>query len=206
MKAYFLVPVILASGALARAQEGPVFSLGGSSLGATLEAGLRLGPAFGLRGVAGYASAGFESEYNGTPLTGTATIGGVGILADFYLGRNARVSAGAIAPDFGADLAITGDMVVNGSTINNVDITGSIDTINRFAPVLAVGYEKALGGNWGISADFGAIYTGGFYLSASDNSGQIPQADLDSELESTNTALGQITILPFVKLGVSFSF
>lgn len=206
MKTVILAVAILLTGISVQAQQGPVVSLGASSLGATFEAGYRLGPNFGLRGIAGFGSADFSSDFNGAPLAGTANIGGAGILADVYFGGGGRITAGGMIPDYSADLAIIGDITVEGTTFNNVDIVGSIDTINRFAPVVAIGYEKIFRNNWGISADLGAIYTGGFALTATDNSTQIPQVDLDSELASTNTELGQITILPFVKFSVSFAF
>ncbi len=199
-----LATLLLATSA--QAQQGPSISLGGSTLGATVEAGYRLGPNFGLRGIAGYGRAPFTTDFSGAATSGSLNIGGVGALADVYFGGGARISAGGIAPNYSADLAITGDITVNGTTFNNVDISGKIDTVNGFAPVLAIGYSKTFRNNWGISADLGAMYTGGFSLTATDNSGQVPQGDLDSELAATNADLGQITILPFVKLSVSFAF
>jgi len=194
------------SSLMAQAQEGPILSLGTSTLGATLEAGYRIGPNFGLRGIAGYGATNFNTSYSGAPMNGKATIGGYGLLADLYFGGGARMSAGGIVPNYGADLTISGDITVNGSAFTGVDITGNIDTMRRFAPVLAFGFARKFPNNWGISADLGAMYTGGFVLTARDNSAQIPQVDLDAELAATNAELGQITILPFVKLGVSFSF
>ncbi len=189
---------------LAMAQSG--LSLGASSLGATLEAQLRLGPSFGLRGIAGYGEADFQRDYNGAPLIGTARVGGIGVLADLYLGGGARLSAGAIVPKFGADFAISGAITVNGAAFNNVNITGSMDSIWQYAPVAALGYQRDFGRNWGMSADIGAIYTGGFSISASDSSGQISEQDLAAELADSNARLGHISVLPFVKLGVSFAF
>ncbi|MBL1436173.1 MAG: hypothetical protein COB08_008245 [Rhodobacteraceae bacterium] len=189
-----------------QAQQPITVSLGGSTLGATLEAGYRLGPNFGLRGIAGFGQANFESDFKGAPLIGTAHIGGVGILADVYFGGGGRITAGGIVPNYEATLAVTGDISVEGSAFSNVDIAGSISTVNRFAPIVAIGYERVFRNHWGVSADFGAMYTGGFFITATDNSTQIPQIDLDSELSTTNAELGQITILPFVKLGVSFAF
>ncbi len=206
MKTVFLILVCLLSFGPASAQQGPSVSFGASTLGATLEAGYRIGPNFGMRGIVGFGQANFSSSFNGAPLTGTAIIGGTGLLADIYFGSGARLSAGGIAPRYGADLSITGDITISGTTVNNVDISGSINTNNRFAPLVAVGYEKTFRNNWGISADLGAMYIGGFSLSATDNSGQIPQANLDSELASTTAQLGKISILPFAKISVSFAF
>jgi len=206
MKPIFLALIFMLSGLMAQAQEGPFLSLGGSTLGATLEAGYRIGPNFGLRGIVGYGAAGFSGSYSGAPMTGSATIGGYGLLADVYFGGGARISAGGMVPNYRADLAISGDITVNGTAFTGVDIAGQIASTRRIAPVLAIGYARRFPNNWGISADFGAMYTGGFVLTASDNSAQIPQVDLDAELAATNAELGQITILPFIKLGVSFSF
>ena len=206
MKPVLLALTFILPALTAQAQDGPSLSLGASTLGATLEAGYRIGPNFGLRGIAGYGVAGFSSTYSGAPLDVTATIGGYGLLADVYFGGGARISAGGMVPNYRADLAISGDITVNGNTFSGVDITGNIDSTRRIAPVLAFGYARRFPNNWGISADLGAMYTGGFALTASDNSAQIPQADLDAELAATNTELGQINILPFIKLGVSFSF
>ncbi len=206
MKTYILVLAILGMGHIAHAQQGPVFSLGASTLGATLEASYRVGPNFGIRGIAGYGRANLSADYNGAPLTATATIGGYGLLADVYFGGGARLTAGAIAPNYGANLAISGDLTLSGTTFNNVNITGTMGTLNQIAPMLSIGYEKVFVNNWGVSADIGATYTGGLTLSATDNNAQIPQADIESELATINAELGQVTILPFVKFGVSFAF
>ncbi len=206
MKTVFLIMASMLFAVAAQAQQGPVVSFGASTLGATVEAGYRMGPNFGLRGIFGLGQANLSRSFNGAPLTGTATLGGVGILADVYFGGGGRITAGGMAPNFGASLSAAGNITVQGTAFNNVNIVGTIDTVNSYAPVLAIGYEKIYRNNWGISADFGAIYTGGFSLSATDQSAQIPQADLNSELAGTNAELGQITILPFVKLSVSFAF
>ncbi len=206
MKTLFLALALLLSGFAALAQQGPTMSLGGGTLGATLEAGYRLGPNFGIRGIAGYGAADFSSSYSGAPMSGSATIGGFGLMADMYFGGGARISAGGMVPNYQADLGISGDITVNGTAFTGVNIIGSVNTANGIAPVLAIGYEQAFSNNWGISADLGAMYTGGFTLSATDRSAQIPQVDLDAELSSTNAELGNISVLPFVKLGVSFSF
>ncbi len=205
MRHVIAIFILFLAGFSAQAQQGAV-SFGVGSLGATVEAGYRLGPNFGLRGIAGFAQADKRSQYNGAPLTGRATIGGVGVLTDLYFGGGGRITAGGILQNYGADLAITGNMTVNGVAFTNIDVVGRLDAVNRLAPVVAIGYEKAFGSHWGVSADLGAMYTGGFTLTAVDNSTQIPQADLDTELAATNADLGQITLLPFVKLSVSFAF
>ena len=196
----------LLTGGPARAQEGPVVSFGASTLGATLEMGYRVSPDFGLRGIAGFGNMDFATTFSGAPVQGNANIGGYGVLGDIYLGGGVRLSAGAVAPGYGAEMSITGDITIDGNTVNNVDIAASLSSTNQFAPMLAIGYEKTYRNNWGISADIGAMYTGGFSLSATDNSAQITQADLDAELADTNAELGQIIILPYIKLGVSFQF
>ncbi len=118
----------------------------------------------------------------------------------------ADIYSGGVALRYGAGLSATGDITINGNTVNNVDISGSVTPNNRFAPIVAIDYEKTFRNNWGISADLGAMYTGGFSLTATDNSGQIPQANLDSELAGTIARLGEIAILPFAKISVGFAF
>ena len=206
MKITLGVLASLFCGSAAIAQQAPAVSFGASTLGATLEAGYRIGPNFGLRGIAGLGRAQFDSDFNGAPVSGTANIGGIGLLGDVYFGGGGRLTAGGLAPNYNADLSITGDITVEGSTFNNVNIRGRITSEMQFAPVLAIGYEKSFGQHWGISADLGAMYMGGFALSATDTTAQIPQVDLDSELASTNAELGQISVLPFAKISVSFAF
>ena len=191
---------------MATAQSGPVVSLGVGTLGATLEAGYRLGPNFGLRGIAGYAGTDVRGDFNGAPLSGHATIGGFGLLADIYFGRGARLTTGAIAPNYRADLNASGDITINGTAFTDVDIAASLDSQNSLAPLITLGYDKTYASNWGISADIGAMYYGGFAVSASDISNQVSQADINAELAGINAELGQITVLPYVKLSVSFQF
>lgn len=167
MKTVFTILAIWLSALPLQAQQRSTVSFSDSTLGATPEAGYRLGPNFG----------------------------GVG-----------RISAGSIAANYGADLLIFGDIVVEGTTFNGVGIVGTIDTINRIAPVFAIGFEKVFGNNWGVSADLGAMDAGGLPLATADNSVHIPRDLLASELADTTADLGQFKILPFVKLSVSFSF
>ena len=195
MKTVFLTLAIVFFVVAAQAQQQTAIRLEGRLLGPSLENSYRIGPNFGLRGIS-------ESSHNfdNAPLLGTTNIG---LLAVIYVGDVRRVTAGGFVPSFGTDLGTVADIAVEAVTFSNVNGTGTID---RISPVVAIGYEKIFGNNWGVSAGFGATYTGELSLVAPKRSAQVPPANLESKLSIPNAELGQIAILPFVNLSVSFAF
>lgn len=89
MKTVFLILAIVFSALTAQAQQQTALSFRGIPLGASPEKSYRLGPNFGLRGIAG-----FRSNANSAPLPEATSIG---ILADIYFGDSGRVTAGVIS-------------------------------------------------------------------------------------------------------------
>ncbi|MEE9454426.1 MAG: hypothetical protein V3V13_08605 [Paracoccaceae bacterium] len=117
-----------------------------------------------------------------------------------------RVSAGAIVPLYAVDFSINGPVTYEGTAYAGVDIDGKISAQNSIAPMLSIGYETKIASNWGVSIDAGAIFTGGFVAKATSNNAVIPTTDFDDALADINSELGKYGIMPYLKLGISYSF
>ena len=76
------------------------------------------------------------------------------------------------------------------------------------APVLAIGYARTLGNNWGIVAEIGARFTSLELTTTGQDSITNPteRAQFDADLAQANSDLSDIKILPFITLGVSYKF
>ena len=203
MKAVFIFLAVVLSARPLPAQQTSAIILGASTVSATAEAGYRFGPNFGLRGTALFGSAKLKSKINDVPLASASYFDGIGILADIYFSDRGRFTTGSFAPNHGADVSIMDGITIEGASSNNMEIVRHIGSNDQIPPIMVIGYEKIFRNNWGVSADLGAMYMGGFSIGAINSSAQL---DKVSELEDTNTALGQINILPFANLGVSFAF
>ena len=100
----------------------------------------------------------------------SASTGGVGVLGDYYpTGGGLRVSGGLFKSNIGSSGRATGTVDVGSGTYAGVDLRTEVETERSIAPMVAVGYDGQIGAGWGLSADLGAIYTGGFKTSITDS-------------------------------------
>lgn len=201
------VPV---GGATAEAPGAFSLGLGLGTLGPTIEGSYRITDAFGLRVPAGFLSTAYDERVDDIDFDVDLDIGGIGLLGDYRPAGGVpgldglRLSAGGILGAYALDARGRGDGEVGDNDYEDVDLRLGIDPRNRLMPVVAVGYDGALTRRWRLSADLGAIFAGGFDLDLRDASGQVSEADLETEIGEIEDDLP--ALLPYVTLSVAFRF
>lgn len=196
----------ISPGMVAAADPGETgIGLGISTLGATVEATYRISDSLGLRVPAGYLSGSYSDTDDGIDYDLDLTVGGVGLLVDYYPGLGGlRLSGGAFFSAISGDGSARGDGTIGDTDYTGVDLDVDADAKNSVMPALAVGYDAGIGARWTISADLGALYTGGFDVDVRDRSGQVAQSDIDAEIRDLESDAPDF--YPYVKLTVAFRF
>ncbi len=185
------------------------FSIGAGvgTMGAVIEPSLRTGPRSGVRIPIGLGSLSGSRTIDGIEYDVDTPLGGVGLIADYYPAANGfRISGGLFKSSFEIDGRATGMVEVGQNTYAGVDLRANIKPSLSVSPVIAVGYEGALGAGWRISTDVGVLYTGGLDGTASEVNGIVPQADLDAEISAINAELSSQNILPYIKFGATYNW
>lgn len=191
----------------ASAQEAGEFGLGFglSTLGPTLEGTYRVNDRFGLRVPIGFLSIDDTETDDGFTYDYDASFGGVGLLGDYYTGVGGlRLSGGAMVSRYELDGRGRGSGTVGDTDYNNVDLDFSAETRNSIMPMVSLGYDGQIGSRWTLSADLGAMYTGGFNVDLTDRSGQVSQEDINKEIDDAEDDAPDI--LPYVKFTATFRF
>lgn len=188
--ATILVVVGLAcAGGAAGADPGlPGGGRGTPARGATDEAAYRISAAFGVRVPTGYFGA--SPVGGGTTRGEDQTGGGIGLLGDYLTGHGGlRLSGGAIVGGIGD--------VGGGHAGDDPDRAGIVPT--AVVPALAVGYDAEVGQRWALSADLGALYTGGL-----DRAGLVAHAVIDADRGQHRTDAPDFH--PYLRFTVAFRF
>ena len=191
----------------ASAQEAGEFGLGLgiSTLGPTVEGSYRFNDRFGVRMPLGYLTFDDERTRDGIKYNVDASGGGLGLLGDYYTGLGGlRVSGGAFISRYELDGRGRGSGTIGDNTYSNVDMDFSAESRNSVMPAISVGYDGNIGARWTLSADLGAMYTGGFDIDLKDRSGQVSQADIDREIKDAEDDIPNV--LPYLKLTATFRF
>ncbi|MEV8465699.1 hypothetical protein AB0T83_02750 [Fluviibacterium sp. DFM31] len=202
--------ILIAAGivpASALSQEPGEFGLGFglSTLGATLEGTYRVSDRFGLRVPLGYLSVDDTETDDGIKYDYDSQLGGIGLLGDYYTGIGGlRITGGAMLSGYDVDGTGRGSGTLGDNTYNNVNLRYSADTKNAVMPMISLGYDGQVSPRWTLSADLGAMYTGGFDVSLTDKSGQVSQADLNKEIKDAEDDAP--SVLPYVKFTATFRF
>ena len=202
-----LLTILTACGAQhSRDATQPVtIGVGAGTMGLVVEPAIKTGHRTALRIPIGFGSANTSTSVDGIDYDVSASVGGVGVLADYYPSAGSfRVSGGLFKTNLEATGRATGTVEVGANTYAGVDVTTTGKPKNAVAPVISVGFDGHLGSGWGISSDLGVMYVGGFSATASDATGLVSQADLDAEMTAVNDELGDISVLPFVKFGATY--
>lgn len=191
----------------ASAQEAGEFGLGFglSTLGPTLEGTYRVNDRFGLRVPVGFLSIDDTETDDGFRYDYDASFGGVGLLGDYYTGLGGlRLSGGAMLSRYELDGRGRGSGTVGDTEYSNVLLDFDAETRNSVMPMVSVGYDGQIGSRWTLSADLGAMYTGGFDINLTDTTGQVSQEDLNKEIRDAEDDAPDI--LPYVKFTATFRF
>lgn len=179
--------------------------VGLSSVGAVIEPTYRISSKTGVRMPLAFGSANTDQTIDGINYDVSGRIGGVGLLADYFpAGSALRFSGGLFKSNMSVDGRATGNVDVGANTYVGVDLTSNVEASNSIAPMVSVGYDGQVGNGWGVSADVGAIFVGGFEGTVTDATGTVSAADLNAEMDAINDELGDISAVPYLKLGATY--
>jgi hypothetical protein len=184
--------------------------VGVGTLGLMAEPSVRLSPFFGARAPFGAASISRTEDVEGNDVKGTLRLGGVALVGDVYpLRGGLRISGGVLASNFRLSGSATGDYSLEGN-----DYTGTFsaraEARKRLNPMISLGYDSGNAeSRWSISGDLGVVYTNGLSgeLNATTDA-PVPtfDDDLAAARDSFRRDLGDVKILPYAKLAVTFRF
>ncbi len=174
-----------------------------------------LGGEWGVRGeYAGGISVSKSITEEGNTFSGKIRASRVGAFADWFpTDSNFRLVGGVTVNDIKTAL--------NASSTGNVDINGKTTSLSgqRFnvtvkypetTPYLGIGWGHRAGGEKGLGffADLG-VSVGRFKATVDTTlvgKGNITQADVDKEVKDLRDAVGKMSVLPSVAVGVSYRF
>ena len=170
-----------------------------------MEGTYRISETLGVRVPAGFLSADLGDTDGDIDYDADVELGGIGLLGDYLTGMGGlRLSAGAIWSRYAIDGRGRGDGTVGATDYTGVDLRVKGRTRNDLLPIASVGYDGRIGPRLTLSADVGAMYTGGYDIRLSDASGQVSQEDIDAEIDDIGDDLPDV--LPYVKFTVAFRF
>lgn len=183
--------------------QGFSLNVGVSTFGATVEPVYRINESFGVRVPVGLMSFDYDEESDGETYSGSFDGRGFALMGDYYpFDGNFHLSAGLARPGYAVEA--TGQNIdVDGT---NSDLFVNIEEDQSISPIVALGYEGALAGRVGLSVSAGAIFGGGFNVSATASNPVITQPQIDNELQDIRDDLDGIDILPYLKIAVGIQF
>lgn len=211
MRRTLLILAALTGGCLAgqgAAQDVGEFDLGlgVSSLGLTGELRYRATPKLRYTAmISGAPNYRRKEEAGDIIYDAIAEIRGLSLLADYQLGNsNFHLIGGAFLSGTNVQGQASGNLLI-GDTVYNTSIEADLRFANRVSPILALGYEQALGDRWSLNISGGYIYTNGIEAGISVIGGNpVDPSDLIEEADQIESEIGDG--YPFITLGVTFRF
>jgi len=179
--------------------------VGVSSLGLVVEPSRRIGSQTAVRLPIAFGSAQTTADIDGINYDVDGSVGGVGLMGDYYPGAGAfRVSGGLFKQNLELNGRATGNVQVGSNAYVGVDLRTTGKPDNAIAPMVSIGFDGEVGQGWSVSTDVGAMYVGGFSVVAVDEAGTVSTTDLDAEVAAINSELNDVSIVPFISIGASY--
>lgn len=152
------------------------------------------------------ASVSRDFKYDGNDVSGDFTTNSIALMADYALGESGfRVSGGLAIGGYALEATIS-DPVLNERPYDGT-FTATLEQANKVAPVISVGYTRKLGKRIGFMTEFGARIsdmelstTGQELLSEAD------RLDFEEDIAEINSDLGGLGFIPFITIGVTYTF
>lgn len=211
MKNTLIAGVLLASGiatgATAQSLENVTIEGGLSTLGLYIAPKVDLAGSWGARAPLYLGSFSDTFDVDGSDIDGKLTSNSVALMADYSLGNSGlRLSGGLSLGGYELEGTAT-SLTIDGNTYTG-NFSAKLKQKRDVAPVLAVGYARTFGENWGIVAEIGARITSLEVSTTGQDSITNPteRAQFDADLAQANSDLSDIKILPFLTLGISYNF
>ncbi|PJI84544.1 autotransporter-like protein [Yoonia maricola] len=202
LKTLLTATALTTIGAMAAAQDTGDFTVGTglSTFGLNLEGAYQIDPQWRARGAfMGGLSLDFDETDDGDTVEGEFNLGGLAALADYYPMQNGwRISGGLFLSN--TDLSASGQ--VNG---DEADVTAEF--ANKVAPMITTGYDWRFGSGWAMTSEVGVILTGGIDIEyEAENPADQAAIDADPDVRDAISDAADIKALPYLSLGVSYTF
>jgi hypothetical protein len=192
------------------AELGVGVRAGTQGLGA--EFGVGLTQWFGLR--AGAYALDVDDTYDSTDIEydGTLSLGGYGLLADFYpLKGGFHISAGILSNRMGADIEAvpTAPVDIGGVTYDPAQVgtlSGDLE-FDDTVPYFGVGWGNiAKGKRFGFLFDLGLVKQGSGQVSLTSSTGLVDPADLAAEAAEIEEDIEDYDFWPVISFGLAIRF
>ena len=197
----------IAASASAQSLENFSVEAGLSTLGLYIAPKADIAPQWQVRAPIYLGSLSDTFDADGSDIDGKITSNSVALMADYKIGGlGFRVSGGFSVGGYELE-GTTTELTLDGAPYTG-NFTAKVEQKSNIAPVLAVGYARDLGSNWGIVAELGARITSLEVSTTGQENITSPteRAQFDEDLAQVNSDLSDVKILPFITLGVSYKF
>jgi hypothetical protein len=200
-KTLIAATALTATGAMATAETGDVtVGAGLSTFGLTLEGAYQIDPQWRARGaLMGGFSANYDETSDGDTAEGDFNLGGLAVLADYYPMQNGwRLSGGLFISN--TELSATG-------TSAGEEAEVSAEFVNALSPMITTGYDWNFAEGWALTAELGAIFTGGIDLEVTaTGAGSQDTIDADQDVQDSINDAKDVVALPYIAFGVSYTY
>jgi hypothetical protein len=210
VKSPLILAALLATGlstsVAAQSLEALSVEAGLSTLGLYIAPKMDVAPQWQVRVPLYLGSVSDTFDVDGSDIRGKLTSNSIAVMGDYAIGNSGlRVSGGVSFGGYKLEGSAT-SLTVEGNRYNT-NFTAKLEQKNDIAPVLAVGYARDLGENWGFMAEIGARFTS-FEFSTTGQEALTPvlRNQFDADLAQVNRDLSDVKVLPFITLGVTYKF
>ncbi|MEL6598838.1 MAG: hypothetical protein AAGK98_05910 [Pseudomonadota bacterium] len=187
-------------------------AVGAGTMGAVIEPQVRFNEYFGIRAPIGFGQYDFEFSDSELTYDSSLTLGGAGVLADFFpLQGGLRLSGGVIATNEEIDVtARADDIVLDGITYGTVEIDGKVSPDQPIQPVVALGYSSNTS-IISLDVDVGLRFSGS-WTATLDNAStgvgvdQVSDETLRNEERAIEDEFNRYQVTPFIKIGGRLRF
>jgi hypothetical protein len=210
VKSTVVLAAVIASGVstsvAAQSLENMSVEAGLSTLGFYIAPKMDVSPQWQVRVPLYLGSVSDTFDVDGSDIRGKLTSNSIAMVGDYAIGNSGlRVSGGVSFGGYKLEGSAS-TLTIEGNRYDG-NFASTIEQRNTVAPVLAVGYARDLGENWGIMAEVGARFTS---LKVSTTGQEVldpvVRNQFNFDLEQANRDLRDVKILPFVTLGVTYKF
>lgn len=212
MKSPLILAALLASGlstsVAAQSLETLSVEAGLSTLGLYIAPKVDVAPQWQVRVPLYLGSVSDTFDVDGSDISGKLTSNSIAVMGDYAIGNSGlRVSGGVSFGGYKLE-GSANTLTIEGTRYTSpTNFTAKLEQKNDIAPVVAVGYARDLGENWGFMAEIGVRVTS-FEFSATGQNALTPalRDQFNADLAQANRDLSDVKVLPFITLGVTYKF
>ena len=212
MKSPLILAALLASGlstsVAAQSLETLSVEAGLSTLGLYIAPKVDVAPQWQVRVPLYLGSVSDTFDVDGSDIRGKLTSNSIAVMGDYAIGSSGlRLSGGVSFGGYKLEGSASTLTIEGRRYTSPTNFTAKLEQKNDIAPVLAVGYARDLGENWGFMAEIGARFTS-FEFSATGQEALDPvlRNQFNADLAQANRDLSDVKVLPFITLGVTYNF